>query len=99
MVAYGQSKLANFLFTLELQQRLTAPARAQVGSPGRALAAHPGWASTNPQENDACLLRLLFLRLGNMVQQLHLDELPQSRVRCDGADIGEGAFVVPPCRL
>ncbi|MEV6969750.1 oxidoreductase [Hamadaea sp. NPDC051192] len=40
--AYSQSKLAVLLFTLELQSRLTA-----VGSPVRALAAHPGWSQTN----------------------------------------------------
>lgn len=39
--AYGQSKLANLLFTAELQRRLTA-----VGSPAIATSAHPGWAST-----------------------------------------------------
>ncbi|MFG2273649.1 oxidoreductase [Streptomyces chartreusis] len=60
MTAYSQSKLANLLFTLELQRRLTA-----VGSPVRALAAHPGWAATNLQSNDASLLRGLALRLGN----------------------------------
>ena len=42
--AYGQSKLANLLFTLELERRLTA-----VGSPLRALAAHPGYSATNLQ--------------------------------------------------
>ncbi len=42
--AYGQSKLANLLFTLELQRRLQA-----AGSPIRALAAHPGYAATNLQ--------------------------------------------------
>jgi NAD(P)-dependent dehydrogenase (short-subunit alcohol dehydrogenase family) len=41
MRAYGQSKLANLLFTLELQRRLT-----QAGSPVRALSAHPGVAAT-----------------------------------------------------
>ncbi|MFD5843068.1 oxidoreductase [Streptomyces chartreusis] len=60
MAAYSQSKLANLLFTLELQRRLTA-----AGSPVRALAAHPGWAATNLQSNDASLLRGLALRLGN----------------------------------
>ncbi|MBE1875528.1 SDR family NAD(P)-dependent oxidoreductase [Myceligenerans sp. TRM 65318] len=40
--AYGQSKLANLLFTAELQRRL-----ADVGSPVIATAAHPGIASTN----------------------------------------------------
>ncbi|MBQ0884083.1 SDR family NAD(P)-dependent oxidoreductase [Streptomyces sp. RM72] len=39
--AYGQSKLANLLFTSELQRRL-----AEAGSPVIATAAHPGWAST-----------------------------------------------------
>ncbi|MCY1138324.1 oxidoreductase [Actinoplanes sp. Pm04-4] len=42
MAAYGQSKLANLLFTAELQRRLTA-----AGSPVLANAAHPGLASTN----------------------------------------------------
>lgn len=40
--AYGQSKLANLLFTLELQRLLT-----EVGSPVLATAAHPGMAATN----------------------------------------------------
>jgi NAD(P)-dependent dehydrogenase (short-subunit alcohol dehydrogenase family) len=42
--AYGQSKLANLLFTSELQRRLTA-----AGSDVIATAAHPGYAATNLQ--------------------------------------------------
>lgn len=42
MPAYGQSKLANLLFTSELQRRLT-----KVGSSVIAVAAHPGLAATN----------------------------------------------------
>lgn len=42
MPAYAQSKLANLLFTSELQQRLT-----DAGSPVIATAAHPGFAATN----------------------------------------------------
>jgi NAD(P)-dependent dehydrogenase (short-subunit alcohol dehydrogenase family) len=42
--AYGQSKLANLLFTAELQRRLIA-----AGSTVLATAAHPGYASTNLQ--------------------------------------------------
>jgi NAD(P)-dependent dehydrogenase (short-subunit alcohol dehydrogenase family) len=42
--AYGQSKLANLLFTAELQRRLT-----DAGSPVLATAAHPGYAATNLQ--------------------------------------------------
>jgi NAD(P)-dependent dehydrogenase (short-subunit alcohol dehydrogenase family) len=40
--AYCDSKLANLLFTLELQRRLT-----EAGSAVRAIAAHPGLARTN----------------------------------------------------
>ena len=39
--AYGQSKLANLLFTYELQRRLKAK-----GAPTIALAAHPGFSDT-----------------------------------------------------
>ncbi|MDP8257696.1 MAG: oxidoreductase [Candidatus Alcyoniella australis] len=43
--AYGQSKLANLLFIYELQRRLEA-----IDAPTIAVAAHPGWASTNLQK-------------------------------------------------
>ena len=43
-LAYSQSKLANLLFTSELQRRLDS-----IGSPLRALAAHPGYSHTNLQ--------------------------------------------------
>ena len=43
-LAYGQSKLANLLFTYELQRRFEA-----AGVSSRALAAHPGWTATNLQ--------------------------------------------------
>ena len=42
--AYGQSKLANVMFALELQRRLQ-----QMDSPVLSLAAHPGVARTNLQ--------------------------------------------------
>ncbi len=42
--AYGQSKLANLLFTLELQRKAAA-----AGWSLRSLAAHPGWSATNLQ--------------------------------------------------
>ena len=42
--AYGQSKLANLLFTAELQRRLT-----EAGSKVLSMAAHPGYAATNLQ--------------------------------------------------
>ncbi|MBC7274202.1 MAG: SDR family NAD(P)-dependent oxidoreductase [Streptomyces sp.] len=58
--AYAQSKLANLLFTLELQRRLT-----ESGSPVRALAAHPGYAATNLQSHTANPVMRAFLRIGN----------------------------------
>jgi NAD(P)-dependent dehydrogenase (short-subunit alcohol dehydrogenase family) len=58
--AYGQSKLANLLFTLELQRRLTA-----ARSPLRAVAAHPGYAATNLQHHTGHRLQDAFMRMGN----------------------------------
>ncbi len=43
---YGQSKIANLLFTYELQRRLDAAGESTI-----AVAAHPGWTSTNLQKN------------------------------------------------
>jgi len=43
-MAYGQSKLANLLFTKELQRRLAAK-----GAPVISVACHPGYAATNLQ--------------------------------------------------
>jgi len=58
--AYGQSKLANLLFTAELQQRLAA-----AGSPVLATAAHPGYAATNLQFHSGRQIVDVVSRLGN----------------------------------
>ena len=59
--AYGQSKLANLLFTQELQRRLT-----EAGSPVRSMAAHPGYAATNLQAHAGNgALRFAMQELGN----------------------------------
>ena len=58
--AYGASKLANLLFALELQRRLTA-----AGSPVRSTAAHPGYAATNLQSHTGSRLKDLGMKLGN----------------------------------
>ncbi|OIJ67121.1 oxidoreductase [Streptomyces mangrovisoli] len=58
--AYAQSKLANLLFTLELQRRLT-----EAGTPVRALAAHPGWAATNLQSHTANPVLRVGMTVGN----------------------------------
>jgi NAD(P)-dependent dehydrogenase (short-subunit alcohol dehydrogenase family) len=58
--AYQQSKLANLLFTLELQRRLTA-----AGSRVRALAAHPGYTATNLQFRSERGLEDRLMGIGN----------------------------------
>ncbi|MFE0511580.1 oxidoreductase [Streptomyces sp. NPDC058964] len=58
--AYAQSKLANLLFTLELQRRLT-----EAGSSVRALAAHPGWSATNLQSHAANPVVRVGMQIGN----------------------------------
>jgi NAD(P)-dependent dehydrogenase (short-subunit alcohol dehydrogenase family) len=71
--AYGQSKLANLLFTLELQRRLTA-----AGSAVRALAAHPGYASTNLQGHTGSGLQHALMAVTNRVvaQSAEMGALP-----------------------
>jgi NAD(P)-dependent dehydrogenase (short-subunit alcohol dehydrogenase family) len=58
--AYGQSKLANLLFTLELQRRLD-----EARSGLRALAAHPGWAATNLQGRTGNPVQDALMAVGN----------------------------------
>jgi NAD(P)-dependent dehydrogenase (short-subunit alcohol dehydrogenase family) len=60
--AYGQSKLANLLFTSELQRRLTA-----AGSTVLANAAHPGYAATNLQFQSGRRIMDVLSRIGNRV--------------------------------
>ncbi|HEY2718902.1 MAG TPA: oxidoreductase [Solirubrobacteraceae bacterium] len=58
--AYGQSKLANLLFTTELQRRLS-----EAGSSVLAMAAHPGYAATNLQFHSGRRSLDLISVLGN----------------------------------
>lgn len=58
--AYAQSKLANLLFTSELQRRLV-----EAGSPLLATAAHPGYAATNLQGKSSNRLLNLLASIGN----------------------------------
>ncbi len=61
-LAYGQSKLANLLFTGELQHRLDAG-----GSTLRALAAHPGYSATNLQGHTGNAFGTKFWKAANML--------------------------------
>jgi hypothetical protein len=58
--AYAQSKLANLLFTSELQRRLD-----QAGSTTKALAAHPGYSATNLQGHSAGWFSNAFTSVGD----------------------------------
>jgi NAD(P)-dependent dehydrogenase (short-subunit alcohol dehydrogenase family) len=58
-LAYAQSKLANLLFTSELQRRLD-----QAGSSLRALAAHPGYSATNLQGHTGGGVNAALLNIG-----------------------------------
>lgn len=62
--AYGASKLANLLFTKELQRRLSA-----AGSPVRALTVHPGVAATELQSHSGNPLFEIALKTGNLFAQ------------------------------
>ncbi|MFL4909492.1 oxidoreductase [Streptomyces sp. MMS24-I2-30] len=57
--AYGQSKLANMMFVLELDRRLRAATLALT-----ATASHPGWASTELTRHSPALLQQVSPWLG-----------------------------------
>ncbi|HTA05339.1 MAG TPA: oxidoreductase [Solirubrobacteraceae bacterium] len=88
--AYGQSKLANLLFTAELQRRLTA-----AGSPVLATAAHPGYAATNLQFHSERRLWDLASAIGNrlIAQDERGGALPTLYAAV--ADIPGNSFVGP----
>jgi NAD(P)-dependent dehydrogenase (short-subunit alcohol dehydrogenase family) len=62
--AYGQSKLANLLFTLELQRRLM-----RAGSPVLAVAAHPGAATTGLNRHLGPMMSLVAATVGRLIMQ------------------------------
>jgi NAD(P)-dependent dehydrogenase (short-subunit alcohol dehydrogenase family) len=88
--AYGQTKLSNLLFTLELQRRL-----AEAGSDVRAVAAHPGYAATNLQSHTGSFVQNLFMKIGNVVvaQSDEMGALPTLYAATE--DIPGGAYVGP----
>jgi len=71
--AYGQSKLANLMFALELDRRL----RAQ-GSTVKSLAAHPGYSSTNLQSAAAPVVDRMIMKVTNAAvgQSAEMGALP-----------------------
>ena len=80
MKAYGRSKLANLLFTCELQRRLE-----RANSTTIALAAHPGVATTNLARHleGRFLYKALFPLFKIIAQDQSMGALPQIRAAVD----------------
>jgi NAD(P)-dependent dehydrogenase (short-subunit alcohol dehydrogenase family) len=88
--AYGQSKLANLLFTLELARRLH-----EAGSRVRATAAHPGWSATNLQGRTGDTLKNAFMALGNKVVATSPEEGARPTLFAALADVPSGSYAGP----
>ncbi|MGH7734983.1 MAG: SDR family NAD(P)-dependent oxidoreductase, partial [Gemmatimonadales bacterium] len=89
-LAYGQSKLANLLFTRELQRRLDS-----VGSSLRALAAHPGWSRTNLQGNSGRRLGDALVLAADHVVSTDADFGARQTLYAASADLPGNTFVGP----
>ena len=88
--AYGQSKLANLLFTSELQRRLSA-----AGSKVIATAAHPGYAATNLQFHSGRRLLDLISVAGNRLLAQDEDGGALPTLYAAAADIPGNSFAGP----
>jgi NAD(P)-dependent dehydrogenase (short-subunit alcohol dehydrogenase family) len=83
--AYAQSKLANLLFTHELQRRLT-------DADTIAAAAHPGVSKTELDRNTSAWLRLVTNTSGLFAQTAAMGALPTLRAATDPAVAGGQYF-------
>jgi NAD(P)-dependent dehydrogenase (short-subunit alcohol dehydrogenase family) len=88
--AYGQSKLANLLFTAELQRRLAA-----AGSPVLATAAHPGYAATNLQFHSGRRGMDLFSSVANRLLAQDEDAGALPTLYAATADVPGDSFAGP----
>lgn len=90
-LAYGQSKLANLLFTSELQRRLTA-----IGSPLRAVAAHPGYSNTNLQGRTGHRIGdAVMLAIGNRFLATDADFGARQTLYAASQDVSGNTFIGP----
>ena len=89
-LAYGQSKLANLLFTSELQKRLDA-----VGSPLKSHAAHPGYSATNLQGNTGNQFGTRFWHAGNSLFATSPDFGARQTLYAASADLPGNSFIGP----
>ncbi|HTM84691.1 MAG TPA: SDR family NAD(P)-dependent oxidoreductase, partial [Mycobacterium sp.] len=90
IAAYGQSKLANLMFTYELQRRLAAKRRSTI-----AVAAHPGTANTELTRYLPPLLRPADrLLMPLVVQSAAMGALPTLRAATD-TEVRGGQYYGP----
>jgi len=84
MSAYAQSKLANLMFTYELERRLRAAGAATI-----ALAAHPGSAGTDLVRHFPGVMQTVYSRAGGVFKQsAAMGALPTLRAATDPAARG-----------
>jgi len=93
--AYGKSKLANLLFTFELERRLK-----KAGAKVMAVAAHPGYSATNlgfvgPALEKSALGKLT-MNIGNalLAQPASMGALP-SLYAASAAEVAGGDYIGP----
>ncbi|HEV7582434.1 MAG TPA: oxidoreductase [Mycobacterium sp.] len=89
-LAYSQAKLANLLFTSELQRRLTL-----AGSPLRSLAAHPGYSHTNLQGASGRKLGDALMSAATRVVATSADFGAQQTLYAASQDLPGDTFVGP----
>lgn len=89
-LAYAQSKLANLLFTSELQRRLD-----QAGSSTKALAAHPGYSATNLQGHSAGGFSKAFMGIGDRLVATDADYGARQTLFAASQDLPGNTYVGP----
>ena len=83
--AYGQAKLANLMFTYELQRRL-------IGTNTIAAAAHPGGSNTELARNLPAAIRGVTALLAPLMQGPDMGALPSLRAATDPGVLGGQYF-------
>lgn len=89
-LAYSQSKLANLLFTTELQRRLV-----KAGSPLRALAAHPGYSHTNLQGASGRKLSDAIMSTATRIMATDADFGARQTLYAASQDVPGNSFIGP----
>jgi NAD(P)-dependent dehydrogenase (short-subunit alcohol dehydrogenase family) len=88
--AYGQSKLANLLFTSELQRRLDA-----AGSTLKAIVAHPGYSATNLQGHTGNRMGTRIWDAGNRLFATTADFGARQTLYAVSQDLPGNSFIGP----